>query len=91
MVAKHRKVHLFDIDIPGRQTFKVSVRHENLDNLRQQRYRTQAHTRKRTQSHAPQESDSLTPGTWLTSFEAPFGKIGLGICYDIVSRGLFWP
>jgi predicted amidohydrolase len=23
MVAKHRKVHLFDIDIPGRQTFKV--------------------------------------------------------------------
>jgi hypothetical protein len=23
-VAKHRKVHLFDIDIPGRQTFKVS-------------------------------------------------------------------
>jgi len=24
LVAKHRKVHLFDIDIPGRQTFKVS-------------------------------------------------------------------
>jgi len=24
MVAKHRKVHLFDIDIPGRQTFKAS-------------------------------------------------------------------
>lgn len=24
MVAKHRKVHLFDIDIPGRQKFKVS-------------------------------------------------------------------
>jgi predicted amidohydrolase len=23
MVAKHRKVHLFDIDIPGKQTFKV--------------------------------------------------------------------
>ena len=23
LVAKHRKVHLFDIDIPGRQTFKV--------------------------------------------------------------------
>lgn len=22
-MAKHRKVHLFDIDIPGRQTFKV--------------------------------------------------------------------
>lgn len=25
MVAKHRKVHLFDIDIPGKQTFKVSL------------------------------------------------------------------
>lgn len=25
MVAKHRKVHLFDIDIPGRQTFKVRI------------------------------------------------------------------
>ena len=24
LVAKHRKVHLFDIDIPGRQKFKVS-------------------------------------------------------------------
>lgn len=52
MVAKHRKVHLFDIDIPGRQTFK--------------------------------ESDTLSPGVQLTSFEAPFGKIGVGICYDIV-------
>ncbi|KAL7423659.1 Omega-amidase nit3 [Cryptotrichosporon argae] len=51
LVAKHRKVHLFDIDIPGRQTFK--------------------------------ESDSLTGGSWLTTFDAPFGKIGLGICYDI--------
>ena len=27
MVAKHRKVHLFDIDIPGRQTFKASLIH----------------------------------------------------------------
>ena len=26
LVAKHRKVHLFDIDIPGRQVFKVSGR-----------------------------------------------------------------
>lgn len=51
LVAKHRKVHLFDIDIPGRQTFK--------------------------------ESDTLSPGESLTTFTAPFGKIGLGICYDI--------
>jgi hypothetical protein len=25
MVAKHRKVHLFDIDIKGKQVFKVSL------------------------------------------------------------------
>jgi predicted amidohydrolase len=37
---------------------------------------------------ASQESETLSPGTWLSSFEAPFGKIGLGICYDIVSHFL---
>ncbi|WWD18124.1 hypothetical protein CI109_102573 [Kwoniella shandongensis] len=51
LVAIHQKVHLFDIDIPGRQTFK--------------------------------ESDTLTGGKTLTTFDTPFGKIGLGICYDI--------
>ncbi|TXT13567.1 hypothetical protein VHUM_00934 [Vanrija humicola] len=51
IIAKHRKVHLFDIDIPGRQTFK--------------------------------ESDSLSAGNELTTFDTPFGKIGVGICYDI--------
>jgi len=50
-VAKHRKVHLFDIDVPGKMTFK--------------------------------ESDTLTPGSSFTSFESPFGKIGVGICYDL--------
>lgn len=52
LVVKHRKVHLFDIDIPGKQTFK--------------------------------ESETLTGGTTLNTFETTFGKIGLGICYDIV-------
>ncbi|GHJ85835.1 hypothetical protein NliqN6_2237 [Naganishia liquefaciens] len=51
LVVKHRKVHLFDIDIPGKQTFK--------------------------------ESETLTGGTTLNTFDTPFGKIGLGICYDI--------
>ncbi|WRT65893.1 uncharacterized protein IL334_002844 [Kwoniella shivajii] len=51
LVAIHQKVHLFDIDIPGKQTFK--------------------------------ESDTLTGGKTLTTFVTPFGKIGLGICYDI--------
>ena len=26
LIAKHRKVHLFDINIPGRQVFKVGTR-----------------------------------------------------------------
>ncbi|CAG8537043.1 23503_t:CDS:10 [Cetraspora pellucida] len=51
MIAKHRKVHLFDIDIPGKITFK--------------------------------ESDSLSAGNSLTHFDTKFGKIGVGICYDI--------
>ena len=51
VVAKHRKVHLFDIDVPGKITFK--------------------------------ESDTLTAGDSITSFDTPFGRVGVGICYDI--------
>ncbi|RXW21016.1 hypothetical protein EST38_g4840 [Candolleomyces aberdarensis] len=51
LVAMHRKVHLFDIDIPGKITFK--------------------------------ESETLTGGTTLNSFDTEFARIGLGICYDI--------
>ncbi|CAG8460514.1 3655_t:CDS:10 [Acaulospora colombiana] len=51
LIAKHRKVHLFDIDIPGKITF--------------------------------QESAILSPGNSLTYFDTEYGKIGVGICYDI--------
>jgi omega-amidase len=51
MIARHRKIHLFDIDVPGKITFK--------------------------------ESDALTAGDQFTTFETPFAKVGLGICYDI--------
>ncbi|XP_033326905.1 omega-amidase NIT2 [Megalopta genalis] len=51
LVGKHRKMHLFDIDIPGKMTFR--------------------------------ESDSLSPGNSLTTFEMKGCKIGIGICYDI--------
>lgn len=50
-VTKHRKKHLFDIDIKGGQYFK--------------------------------ESDVLSPGEKTTVFDSPWGKIGLGICFDI--------
>jgi omega-amidase len=51
IIAKHRKMHLFDIDIPGGITFK--------------------------------ESDTLTAGNSFTCFDSEYGKIGVGICYDL--------
>lgn len=51
VIAKHRKMHLFDIDVKGKATFK--------------------------------ESDVLTAGNKVTVAETEFGKIGIGICYDI--------
>lgn len=50
LIAKHRKMHLFDIDIKGGQYFK--------------------------------ESETLTPGDEITTFDTEFGKMGLCICYD---------
>ncbi|KAL4709492.1 hypothetical protein ACJJTC_012829 [Scirpophaga incertulas] len=51
LLASYRKIHLFDIDIPGKITFK--------------------------------ESDVLSPGNQLTTFDYHGIKIGLGICYDL--------
>ncbi|XP_023338709.1 omega-amidase NIT2 [Eurytemora carolleeae] len=51
LLVVHRKIHLFDIDVPGKITFK--------------------------------ESDALSPGNTFTTFDTPWCKIGVGICYDI--------
>lgn len=51
IIAKHRKMHLFDVDVKGGIYFK--------------------------------ESDTLTPGNKFTVCETDFGKIGIGICYDV--------
>jgi len=51
LLAKHRKVHLFDINVPGKISFK--------------------------------ESDTLTGGDKPTVIDTPWGKVGVGICYDI--------
>ncbi|KAM7295217.1 omega-amidase NIT2-like [Ixodes scapularis] len=51
MLAKYRKVHQFDVDIPG----KISIR----------------------------ESDYFAAGDRLTTFDTPFCKVGVGICYDL--------
>ncbi|KAL7754415.1 Omega-amidase nit3 [Sorochytrium milnesiophthora] len=47
----HRKVHLFDIDVPGKIRF--------------------------------QESEVLTAGDKVTMVNTEYGKLGVGICYDI--------
>ncbi|XP_061895452.1 omega-amidase NIT2 [Entelurus aequoreus] len=51
ILLKHRKIHLFDIDIPGKICF--------------------------------QESETLSPGNTLSTFDTPFCKVGVGICYDM--------
>jgi len=51
IVAKHRKVHLFDINIPGKMVFR--------------------------------ESDTLSAGDAVTTVDTPWGRVGVGICYDI--------
>ena len=51
LIAKHRKMHLFDIDVEGGQRFF--------------------------------ESETLTPGNEITTFETEFGKFGLCICFDM--------
>mmetsp|Transcript_15627 Transcript_15627/g.54280 ORF Transcript_15627/g.54280 Transcript_15627/m.54280 type:complete len:219 (+) Transcript_15627:238-894(+) len=51
MLARHRKMHLFDISVPGGITFR--------------------------------ESDTLSAGAALTTFDTPYCRFGVGICYDI--------
>ena len=49
-IARHRKVHLFDIDVAGGQRFM--------------------------------ESETLSPGGRVTTFDTEFGTMGLCICFD---------
>ena len=50
MVAKHRKMHLFDIDVKGGQRFM--------------------------------ESEILTAGDSVTTFDTPWGRVGVCVCFD---------
>lgn len=56
-IGKHRKVHLFDIDVRGGIRFM--------------------------------ESETLTAGDSVTVLETEFGKIGVGICFDVRFPELF--
>ncbi len=50
LLARHRKAHLFDIDVEGGQRFR--------------------------------ESEVLSPGNAVTTFETEFGTMGLCVCFD---------
>ena len=50
LLARHRKVHLFDIDVEGGQSFR--------------------------------ESEVLSPGDAVTTFDTAFGTMGLCVCFD---------
>ena len=49
-IARHRKTHLFDIDVEGGQSFR--------------------------------ESDTLTAGRDVTTFDTPWGVMGVCVCFD---------
>lgn len=49
-IARHRKTHLFDIDVEGGQSFR--------------------------------ESDTLSAGRDVTTFETPWGVMGVCVCFD---------
>lgn len=51
LIAKHRKVHLFDINFPGEIEFM--------------------------------ESEELSSGSEITTFDTPYGKMAVAICFDI--------
>ena len=57
ILAKHRKMHLFDIAVRGGQVFR--------------------------------ESETLTGGEQVTTFDTEFGRMGLCICFDLRFPGMF--
>ena len=56
LIARHRKIHLFDVDLPGMRF---------------------------------QESRTFTPGSEITVFDTPFGRMGVAICFDVRFPELF--
>lgn len=93
IIATHRKVHLFDIDVPGKIRFQES------ETLTAGKQLTHVDTGMSTGKSFPSLDFShdqiFTQKTLLNqlstdmyslpipSFSPEFGKIGVGICYDI--------
>lgn len=50
LIALHRKIHLFDIDIPGKITFKLSLLSATVEIWLKQQYRKARHLQEETLS-----------------------------------------
>lgn len=57
IVARYDKIHLFDISLSEKETYK--------------------------------ESDTTQPGNQMVLVDTPYGKLGLGVCYDVRFPELF--
>eukprot|EP00921_Rhytidocystis_pertsovi_P020534 GHVQ01032775.1.p1 GENE.GHVQ01032775.1~~GHVQ01032775.1.p1 ORF type:complete len:531 (+),score=59.91 GHVQ01032775.1:459-2051(+) len=67
LVAKHRKMHLFDISVTPSSTLRDSPKSFNAE----------------SSTMVFRESDTLAPGNSITTFKSPWGEVGIGICYDM--------
>lgn len=100
MIATHRKVHLFDIDVPGKIRFIASIRSARCIIIR-----SHCSLRRKAKLCLPevtlhmsipvsQKLPLLMPVTLyilniVGTLCIEYGKIGVGICYDIrYARGI---
>jgi nitrilase len=73
VAAHYDKIHLFDVDIPGRAAAARSAANAGSD-LRPERYN---------------ESATTLAGTRVVAATTPLGRIGMTVCYDIRFPALF--
>ncbi|KAK7826490.1 hypothetical protein U0070_017071 [Myodes glareolus] len=82
LLVKHRKIHLFDIDVPGKITFQESKTLSPGDSLSTFDTRTY-HISLPLTVVIPEKSRRLTSHVCIFCLETAYCRVGLGICYDM--------
>jgi len=80
LIAKHRKLHLFDIDIPGKITFKESLTLSAGNSITMFEVDP---TKVAKPALKPQTEDEIKQAGGIKHPATSKFKVGLGICYDI--------